>query len=75
MIIKVGNCSSVLDSLDFVINLLSTHNPSPDHLWHLNYLKKHNVKDWLRVIASIKDCNLHELRYFNIAEKEGEEED
>ena len=39
------------------------------------YLKKHNVRDWLRVIASNKDCSVYELRYFNIAENEGEEED
>jgi hypothetical protein len=39
------------------------------------YLKKHNVRDWLRVIAANKDCNVYELRYFNIAENEGEEED
>ncbi|MQL77312.1 hypothetical protein Taro_009735 [Colocasia esculenta] len=39
------------------------------------YLKKHNVRDWLRVIASNKDRNMYELRYFNIAENEGEEED
>ncbi|KAF2562860.1 hypothetical protein F2Q70_00018318 [Brassica cretica] len=35
----------------------------------------HNVGDWLRVIAANKDRNLYELRYFNIAENEGEEED
>ncbi|KAL0418848.1 UNVERIFIED_CONTAM: 60S ribosomal protein L22-2 [Sesamum radiatum] len=39
------------------------------------YLKKHNVRDWLRVISSNKDRNVYELRYFNIAEQEGEEED
>ncbi|CAI0432819.1 unnamed protein product [Linum tenue] len=39
------------------------------------YLKKHNVKDWLREIASNKDHSIYELRYFNIAENEGEEED
>ncbi|RVW99066.1 60S ribosomal protein L22-2 [Vitis vinifera] len=39
------------------------------------YLKKHNVRDWLRVIASNKDRNVYELRYFNIAENEGEDED
>ena len=37
------------------------------------YLKKHNVRDWLRVIASNKDKNVYELRYFNIAEQEDEE--
>ncbi|WVZ67043.1 hypothetical protein U9M48_016182 [Paspalum notatum var. saurae] len=39
------------------------------------YLKKHNVRDWLRVIAANKDRSIYELRYFNIAENEGEEED
>jgi len=37
------------------------------------YLKKHNVRDWLRVIASNKDRNVYELRYFNIAEQEDDE--
>ncbi|KAL8547936.1 hypothetical protein ACS0TY_007296 [Phlomoides rotata] len=39
------------------------------------YLKKNVVRDWLRVIASNKDRNVYELRYFNIADQEGEEED
>eukprot|EP00891_Asterochloris_glomerata_P009991 jgi/Astpho2/9991/e_gw1.00153.68.1_t len=39
------------------------------------YLKKHNVRDWLRVIAAPKDRNTYELRYFNIADNEGEEEE
>jgi len=39
------------------------------------YLKKHNVRDWLRVIAANKDRNVYELRYFNIAENEAEEEE
>ncbi|OVA08450.1 Ribosomal protein L22e [Macleaya cordata] len=48
--------------------------------WYLKYLtkkylKKHNVRDWLRVISSNKDRNVYELRYFNIAENEAEEED
>lgn len=38
------------------------------------FLKKHNVRDWLRVIASNKDRSVYELRYFNIADQ-GEEED
>ena len=33
----------------------------------LRYLKKHNVRDWLRVVASNKDRNVYELRYFKIA--------
>jgi large subunit ribosomal protein L22e len=31
------------------------------------------VRDWLRVIASNKDRNVYELRYFNIAEQEDDE--
>jgi len=38
------------------------------------YLKKHNVRDWLRVIASAKDRNVYELRYFNIADDAEAEE-
>ncbi|GKU85439.1 hypothetical protein SLEP1_g117 [Rubroshorea leprosula] len=39
------------------------------------YLKKHNVRDWLRVIAANKDASVYELRYFNIAENEGEDQE
>jgi large subunit ribosomal protein L22e len=39
------------------------------------YLKKHNVRDWLRVIASSKDRNVYELRYFNIANQEEDDEE
>ena len=40
------------------------------------YLKKHSVRDWLRVVASNKDRSVYELRYFNIADAgEGEETD
>jgi large subunit ribosomal protein L22e len=33
------------------------------------------VRDWLRVIASNKDRNVYELRYFNIAENEEADEE
>merc|ERR1711977_2529 len=39
------------------------------------YLKKHNVRDWLRVVASNKDRSVYELRYFNIADNEVEDDD
>mmetsp|Transcript_12868 Transcript_12868/g.47052 ORF Transcript_12868/g.47052 Transcript_12868/m.47052 type:complete len:122 (+) Transcript_12868:51-416(+) len=39
------------------------------------YLKKHNVRDWLRVIASNKDRNVYELRYFNIADNDAEDDE
>ncbi|KAF8017270.1 hypothetical protein BT93_C0546 [Corymbia citriodora subsp. variegata] len=59
------------------ITVTSTSDFSKRYLKYLTkkYLKKHNVRDWLRVIASNKDRSVYELRYFNIAENEGEEED
>merc|ERR1712170_271086 len=36
------------------------------------YLKKNNLRDWLRVVASTKDA--YELRYFQITNEEDEEE-
>ncbi|KAI8918213.1 hypothetical protein PhCBS80983_g01913 [Powellomyces hirtus] len=37
------------------------------------FLKKHQLRDWVRVISSSK--NAYELRYFNIAEADGDAED
>ncbi|CAN4091409.1 unnamed protein product [Withania somnifera] len=37
--------------------------------------RKITSRDWLRVISSNKDRNVYELRYFNIAENEADEED
>ncbi|KAH3827287.1 60S ribosomal protein L22-like [Dreissena polymorpha] len=37
------------------------------------YLKKNNLRDWLRVVATTKDT--YELRYFQINNEEEEEED
>ncbi|XP_076818220.1 large ribosomal subunit protein eL22-like isoform X2 [Clavelina lepadiformis] len=37
------------------------------------YLKKNNLRDWLRVVASTKEN--YELRYFQINNDEDEEED
>jgi large subunit ribosomal protein L22e len=39
------------------------------------FLKKHNVRDWLRVIASNKDRSVYELRYFNIADQAEDEDE
>merc|ERR1712240_544394 len=39
---------------------------------YLKYLKKNNLRDWLRVVASSKDS--YELRYFQINNEEEEEE-
>ena len=40
---------------------------------YFQYLKKNNLRDWLRVVASAKDS--YELRYFQINNEEEEEED
>ena len=37
------------------------------------YLKKNNLRDWLRVVASSKDS--YELRYFQINNEESDDED
>jgi large subunit ribosomal protein L22e len=39
------------------------------------FLKKHNVRDFLRVLSSDKDRSVYELRYFNINNEDDEEED
>ncbi|CAL5357654.1 unnamed protein product [Camellia sinensis] len=81
--IKVGGKAGALgDSVTVTrekskITVTSTDNFSKRYLKYLikKYLKKNNVRDWLRVIASNKDRNVYELRYFNIAENEGEDEE
>ncbi|CAN8269908.1 unnamed protein product [Cochlearia groenlandica] len=81
--IKVGGKAGALgDSVTITrdkskITVTSDGHFSKRYLKYLTkkYLKKYNVRDWLRVIAANKDRNLYELRYFNIAENEGEEED
>ncbi|CAN6858624.1 unnamed protein product [Brassica oleracea] len=77
--IKVGGKAGALgDSSPGKITVTSDGQFSNRYLMYLTkkYLKKHNVRDWLRVIAANKDRSLYELRYFNIAEnEEAEEED
>ncbi|XP_057957690.1 large ribosomal subunit protein eL22y-like [Malania oleifera] len=81
--IKVGGKPGALgDSITVArekhkITVVSDSNFSKRYLKYLTkkFLKKHEVRDWLRVIASNKDRNVYELRYFNIAENEAEDED
>ncbi|CDY37457.1 BnaC08g45950D [Brassica napus] len=35
---------------------------------------KYNIRDWLRVVASNKDRNMYELRYFNIEDDSASDE-
>lgn len=39
------------------------------------FLKKHKVRDWLRVISSDKDSSCYTLRYFNVENDAEDEED
>ncbi|CAF2052283.1 hypothetical protein HID58_083925 [Brassica napus] len=50
------------------ITVTADSNFSKRYLKYLTkkYLKKYNIRDWLRVVASNKDRNVYELRYFNI---------
>ncbi|CAK0773751.1 60S ribosomal protein L22B [Coccomyxa viridis] len=81
--IKVDNKTGVLGDLVSVtkdrtkVTVTSEIPMSKRYLKYLTkkFLKKHNVRDWLRVIASNKDRNVYELRYFNIADNEGEDEE
>ncbi|KAG5626063.1 hypothetical protein AABB24_001846 [Solanum stoloniferum] len=81
--IKVGGKAGALgDSVTVTrdktkITVTSDSTFSKRYLKYLTkkYLKKNSVRDWLRVISSNKDRNVYELRYFNIADNEAEEED
>ncbi|CAH9145113.1 unnamed protein product [Cuscuta epithymum] len=81
--IKVGGKAGALgDSVTITrdktkITVTADSNFSKRYLKYLTkkYLKKNSVRDWLRVISSNKDKNVYELRYFNIAENEAEDED
>ncbi|KAF8111546.1 hypothetical protein N665_0074s0076 [Sinapis alba] len=72
--IKVGGKPGALgDSVSITkvkgkITVTADSNFSKRYLKYLTkkYLKKYGTRDWLRVIASNKDRNMYELRYFNI---------
>merc|ERR1712113_801851 len=74
---KTGNFGNdlVLERAKTKINLTSNLPFSKRYLKHLTkkYLKKNNLRDWLRVVASTKDA--YELRYFQINNEESEDED
>jgi large subunit ribosomal protein L22e len=81
--IKVGGKTGVLgDSVKVSrdrskITVTSEVPMSKRYLKYLTkkFLKKYNVRDWLRVIASNKDRSVYELRYFNIADQGEEDEE
>ncbi|XP_068137112.1 ribosomal protein eL22-like [Hyperolius riggenbachi] len=73
---KTGNLGNVvhIERLKNKINVASEKQFSKRYLKYLTkkYLKKNNLRDWLRVVAS--DKQTYELRYFQISQEEEESE-
>uniref|UniRef100_A0AAZ3S843 Large ribosomal subunit protein eL22 n=1 Tax=Oncorhynchus tshawytscha TaxID=74940 RepID=A0AAZ3S843_ONCTS len=71
---KTGNLANVIEiaRLKNKINVTSQKQFSKRYLKYLTkkYLKKNNLRDWLRVVASDKET--YELRYFQISQEEEE---
>merc|ERR1712166_152925 len=63
---KAGALGDAVSITRQAAKVIVTSNNDVVHKRYMKYLKKHNVRDWLRVIASNKDRNTYELRYFNI---------
>merc|ERR1712007_7954 len=74
---KVGNLGGHV-SVELAKNKLTVSSEIPLSKRYLKYLtkkylKKNNLRDWLRVVANNKDS--YELRYFQINNEEDEEDD
>ncbi|XP_063062706.1 60S ribosomal protein L22-like 1 [Engraulis encrasicolus] len=73
---KTGNLGNVVQiaRLKNKISVTSENKFSKRYLKYLTkkYLKKNNLRDWLRVVASDKET--YELRYFQISQEEDESE-
>ena len=69
-----SNMSPLRDTNQRVV-LIDCSIQTPRYLKYLTkkYLKKNNLRDWLRVVANTKES--YELRYFQINQDEEEEED
>ncbi|CAN9506223.1 unnamed protein product [Ophioblennius macclurei] len=73
---KTGNLGNTVQvgRLKNMINVTSEKQFSKRYLKYLTkkYLKKNNLRDWLRVVAS--DRETYELRYFQISQDDEESE-
>ncbi|XP_038566390.1 60S ribosomal protein L22-like 1 isoform X2 [Micropterus salmoides] len=74
---KTGNLGNIVQvgRMKNKINVSSEKQFSKRYLKYLTkkYLKKNNLRDWLRVVASDKET--YELRYFQISQDDEEESD
>uniref|UniRef100_G3PG55 Large ribosomal subunit protein eL22 n=1 Tax=Gasterosteus aculeatus aculeatus TaxID=481459 RepID=G3PG55_GASAC len=72
---KTGNLGNIVQvgRMKNKINVQSEKQFSKRYLKYLTkkYLKKNNLRDWLRVVASDKET--YELRYFQISQDDDEE--
>ncbi|CAH2247616.1 60S ribosomal L22-like 1 isoform X1 [Pelobates cultripes] len=73
---KTGNLGNIvrIERLKNKITVVSEKQFSKRYLKYLTkkYLKKNNLRDWLRVVASDKET--YELRYFQISQEDEESE-
>ncbi|XP_035513621.1 60S ribosomal protein L22-like 1 [Morone saxatilis] len=73
---KTGNLGNIVQvgRMKNKINVTSEKQFSKRYLKYLTkkYLKKNNLRDWLRVVASDKET--YELRYFQISQDDEESE-
>ncbi|XP_029911112.1 60S ribosomal protein L22 isoform X1 [Myripristis murdjan] len=75
---KAGNLGGGVVSIERSKSKISVSSEVPFSKRYLKYLtkkylKKNNLRDWLRVVANTKES--YELRYFQINQDEEEEED
>ncbi|KAK6321488.1 hypothetical protein J4Q44_G00084640 [Coregonus suidteri] len=75
---KAGNLGGGVVSIERSKSKISVNSEVPFSKRYLKYLtkkylKKNNLRDWLRVVANTKES--YELRYFQINQDEEEEED
>ncbi|OCT72788.1 60S ribosomal protein L22 [Xenopus laevis] len=75
---KVGNLGGGVVSIERSKSKITVSSEVPFSKRYLKYLtkkylKKNNLRDWLRVVANSKES--YELRYFQINQDEEEEED
>uniref|UniRef100_A0A6Q2YG15 Large ribosomal subunit protein eL22 n=1 Tax=Esox lucius TaxID=8010 RepID=A0A6Q2YG15_ESOLU len=75
---KAGNLGGGVVSIERSKSKITVNSEVPFSKRYLKYLtkkylKKNNLRDWLRVVANTKES--YELRYFQINQDEEEEED
>merc|ERR1739838_405384 len=65
---KAGNLGGGVVSIERSKSKITVSSEVPFSKRYLKYLKKNNLRDWLRVVANTKES--YELRYFQINQDE-----